>query len=123
MQQYRKVSPETHSRISSEITPKVAALLLTTQRVPLLVQPMLPTSTSLRRPAGRKQQRTVTMKINSAVLFFSEPCNFRLLGVPNNLYGLTEMLNVDKAVALVDNSLKMLQKQSILQTQNARFVT
>ena len=62
------------------------------------------------------------MKINFSVLLLSIPCNFRLSGVLNNLYGLTGMLNVDEDVALVDNSLKMLQKQSVLQTQNVRFV-
>ena len=36
MQQYRKVSSKTCSRISSEITPEVACPLLTLQRAPLL---------------------------------------------------------------------------------------
>ena len=84
---------------------------------------MQPASTSLRRPAGQKQWCTtkVTVKINSVVLLLSKPCNFRLWGISNNLYGLTGMLNVDEDVALVDNSLKILQRQSVLQIQNERL--
>ena len=68
---------------------------------------MLPALMSLRRPAGRKQRRMIkaTVKINSAVLL-SKPYNFRLSGVPNNLYGLTGMLNVDEDAALVDIQLE-----------------
>ena len=62
------------------------------------------------------------VKINSAVLLLlSKSYDSRLPGVPNNFYGLAGMLNVDDDAALIDNSSKMLKKQSILQTQNMRF--
>ena len=32
------------------------------------------------------------------------------------------MLNVDEGVVFIDNRLKILQKQSVLQIQNARFI-
>ena len=58
----------------------------------------------------------------SAILLLSQLCNFRLPGVSNNQCGLTGMLNSNEDAALVDNSSKMLQKQSVMQTQNARFI-
>jgi len=71
---------------------------------------MRPATTSLRRLAGRKRRYIikVTVKINSAVLLLSKLYNFRLSGVPNNPYGLTGMLNIDKGVVLIDNRLKIL---------------
>ena len=62
-----------------------------------------------------------TVKINSVVLL-SKLCNSRLSGVSNNPCGLTGMMNVDEGDALIDNSMKILQKQSVLQIQNARFI-
>ena len=62
------------------------------------------------------------VKTNSAVLLLSKLCNSRLSWVPNNLYGLSEMLNVDEGAAHVDNRLRKLQRQSVLQIQNARFI-
>jgi len=84
---------------------------------------MQPASTSLRRPVGQKRWRTTkaTVKINYVVLL-SKPCNFRLRGISNNLYGLIGMLNIDEDIALVDNSLKILQRQSVLQIQNERLI-
>ena len=62
MRQYRKVSSETRSRISSKITPEMArttahhAKGATSKEVlKISVHPMQPASTSLRRPAGQKQ--------------------------------------------------------------------
>ena len=62
------------------------------------------------------------VKINSSVPLLSKLCNFRLLGVSNNPCSLTKMLNVDKGVMLVNNRLRILQKQTALQIQNARFI-
>ena len=103
---------------------KLPAPLLTMQRAPLLkrfwkplVSPccphqrlMLPASTSFKRPAEQKRWRTIKemVKTNSSILLLSKLCNSRLSGVPNNLYGLTVMLNVDEGVAHVDNRLKIL---------------
>jgi len=74
------------------------------------VQPILPVSTSLRRPAGQKRWRTTKemVKINFVILILSKLCNFRLLRVPNNPYSLTRMLNIDEDAAHVDNRLKNL---------------
>ena len=85
---------------------------------------MQPVSTSLRRPAGRKRRHmiNVTMKINSAFLLLSKLCNSKLLGVPNNSCDLIRMLNVDVGVVLVNNILKILQRQSVLQIQSARSI-
>ena len=77
---------------------------------------MLPVLTSLRRPTGQKQWRTIkeTVETNSAVVHLSKLCNSRLLRVPNDLYILTGMLNVDEDAAHVDNRLKILQRQYVL---------
>ena len=62
------------------------------------------------------------VKINPAITLLSELCNFRLPRIPSNPCGLIGMLNVNEGVMLVDSRLKILQKQSILQSQNARFI-
>ena len=79
---------------------------------------------SLRKPAGRKCQHMikVTVKINSVVLLLSKLSNSRLSGVPNDPCSLTRSLNIDEGIVLVDNRLKILQKQFVLQLQNARFI-
>jgi len=61
------------------------------------------------------------VKINSVILLLSKFYNFRLPGFSNNPYDSTGMLNVDKGVAHVDNNLKIPQKPSVFQIQNARF--
>ena len=63
----------------------------------------------------------VMVKISSVVFLVSKLCNFRLPGVPNNPCDSTGMLNIGEGVAHVDNKLKILQKSSVLQIQNARF--
>jgi len=64
----------------------------------------------------------MTVKINSDIHLFSKLCNSRLSGVLNNFYDSTGMLKVDEGVGLVDNRLKILQKQYVLQIQNVRFI-
>ena len=69
-----------------------------------------------------RRAKAATVKINFATLLLSKPCNFRLSGVPNNPCDSTGMLNIDEGVAHVDNKSKILQKSSILQIQNVRFI-
>jgi len=73
---------------------------------------MLLASTSLRRRAGQKQWYMIkeTVKTNFAILLLSKLYNFWLPGVPNNLYGLTKMLNVNEGNTHVDNRLMILQR-------------
>jgi len=79
---------------------------------------------SLKRPARLIHRYTITVmvKINLAITLLSKLYNFRLLRVFHNPYDSTEILNVDEGVVLVDNRLKILQRQSVLQIQNARFI-
>jgi len=85
---------------------------------------MQPALTSLRGPAGlmRRHMTKVVVKINLAIALLSEICNFRFLRVPNNPSDSTGMLNVDEGVMHVDNGSKILQRQSVLQIKNARFI-
>ena len=85
---------------------------------------MQPASISLRRPAGLMRQYTITtmVKINPAITLLFELCNFMLPRVLNNPYRSTGMLNIDEGIVLVDNRLKILRRQSVLQIQNARFI-
>jgi len=132
MRQYCKVSSGTCSRISLEISPKVArtiahrAIGATSNEVLKKppVQPMQPTSTSLKRPARLMRRYTIAtmVKINPAITLLSKLCNSRLLRVPNNLYDSTRMLNVDEGVMLVNNRSKILQRQFVLQILNARSI-
>ena len=85
---------------------------------------MQPASTSLRKPAGlmRRYMIIAMVKINPFITLLSELSNSRMLRILNKSCGLIRMLNVDKGVMLVDNRLKILQRQSILQIQSARFI-
>ena len=79
---------------------------------------------SFKRLVGPVRQCTikVTVKINFAVLLLSKLCIFRLSRLPNNPYNLIRMLNVDEGFVLVDNRLKILQCQSVLQIQSTGFI-
>jgi len=79
-------------------------------------------SISRRRPTRLLRRYTITamVKINPAITLLSELCNFRLPRIPSNPCGLIGMLIVDESVALVDNRLKILQRQSVLQILKAR---
>ena len=131
MWQYRKVSSETCSRISLEITPEVACTTAhnakgTTSEKVLKISHSahaarvnVSQETRMAKALAHDQKM---MKINSVILLLSKLCNFRLLGVPNNPCGLTGMLNINDGATLIDNSLKILQKQSVLQIKNTSFI-
>ena len=86
---------------------------------------MLSASMSLRKPAVRKRQCMI--KVNGEDQFRRlsplQTLNFQLPGVPNNPCGSIEMLNIDKGIVLVDKRLKIIQRQSVLQIQKARFIS
>jgi len=97
MQHYRKVSFETRSRISSEISPKVARItahsasdttsneVLKTSRSARAARVNAPQGT---RRANAPDTIKVMEKINPAITLLFELCNFRLSRVLNNSYGL-----------------------------------
>jgi len=61
------------------------------------------------------------VKINPTITLLSEIYNSRLPRVHYNFCESTGMLNVDEGIMLIDNRLKILQRQSA-QIQNARFI-
>jgi len=124
MRHYHKVSSETRSRISSEVSPKVACTfaystsgatsneVLKISRATHAAAP-----TSLRTPTWLMCRYMITMmvKINPTITLLSELCNSILLRVLDNPCGLIRMLNVNEGVVLVHNRLKILQGQSVMQ--------
>ena len=54
------------------------------------------------------------VKINLAITLLSKLCNSALPGVPNGPCDLIRMLNIDEGFVLVDNTSKILQRQSVL---------
>ena len=131
MQQYRKSLLGLALVSLRRYLPKWLALLLTAQAVPLLmrfwkplVQTMQSVSTSLRRPARLMCwcMIKVMAKINSTISLLSNLYYSRFSRVLNNPDNSIGMLNVNEGVVLVDNRSKILQKQTVLQIQNARFV-
>ena len=65
---------------------------------------------------------TTLVKIIPAITLLFELYNSRLPRALNNPCGLIKMLNVNEVVMLVDNKLKILQRQSILEIQNMWFI-
>ena len=57
------------------------------------------------------------MKANPTISLLSRLCNFRLSGVLSNPWDSIGMLNVNEGNVPIDNNLKILQLQSILQIQ------
>ena len=98
MRQYHKVSSETHSRISSEITPKVARTTAQSASGATSEEVLKISCTTHAARVNLSQETTgpvrrrpikVMMKISSAVFLLSKLYNFKLPGVPNNSYDST----------------------------------
>ena len=130
MRQYYKVSFETHSPISSEITPKVAHTTAH-NTCSIISEEALKTSSATRAarvnvPQGTRRANAlvykVMVKINLTITLLSELYNSRLSRVLSNPCCSTGMPNVKEGVGHVDNKSKIMQRQSVLQIQNAKFI-
>ena len=107
--QYRKISSEICSQVPSKASPNAVC----TENIVVGCITRMAPSTSPTRPA---RSALLTVGPLTPILFLS----FRLLGVPNNSYGVTRTLNVDRDVR-VNCRHKKLEQLSIQQIQNARL--
>ena len=128
--QHCKVSFGTRSQVSSEASLKVTYIIGHNTSSPTSNEALktshvaqLPSSMSLRRPTRPMYYLMVKklVKTNPAITLLYGLCNFSLPGVLNNPFELSRLLNIDQVATLVNNKLKTLQLQSVLQIVNARL--